>query len=40
VTDDAMALVLELDGAGAGERAALHDLLLGAGAREVREEDR
>jgi hypothetical protein len=40
VTDDAMALVLNLDGAGPGERTALHDLLLAAGAREVREEDR
>ncbi|HEY2290662.1 MAG TPA: DUF3341 domain-containing protein [Thermoanaerobaculia bacterium] len=40
VTDDAMALVLKLDGAGPEERTALHDLLLAAGAREVREEDR
>jgi len=40
VTDDAMALVLKLDGAGPDERAALHDLLRAAGAGEVREEDR
>ena len=40
VTDDDMALVLGLDGAGPAERAALHDTLLAAGAREVREEDR
>ena len=40
VTDDAMALVLGVDGAGRDERAALHGLLLAAGAREVREEDR
>ncbi|HEY4561823.1 MAG TPA: DUF3341 domain-containing protein [Thermoanaerobaculia bacterium] len=40
VTDDAMALVLKLDGAGPDERTALHDLLLAAGAREVREEER
>jgi len=40
VTDDAMALVLKLDGAGPHERAALHGLLLAAGAREIREEDR
>jgi hypothetical protein len=40
VTDDAMALVVDLDGAGAGERATLHEMLLAAGAREVREEDR
>ena len=40
VTDDAMALVLALDGAGPDERAALRDLLLAAGAGEVREEGR
>ena len=40
VTDDAMALVLNLDGAGPDERATLHDLLLAVGAREVREEGR
>jgi len=40
ITDDAMALVLKLDGAGPDERTALHEMLLAAGAREVREEDR
>ncbi len=40
VTDDAMALVLKLDGTGPDERAALHELLRAAGAGEVREEDR